>query len=171
MAKYIIDVPDEAVEFMGGEMNFLVEPKIKDERKRHYVLRIDEEDTSIYTEPDRKAIEDKVWEFATTCTKMDGADSVDVFGGYSLDSFTKYSYQEAKSKYDAWKKQKDEIHIGDEVKCRGTNGVVVRIDTEDRGVNIVLEDGDTAYIGMANVIKTGRYFDEVENLLKKMEVE
>lgn len=124
-----------------------------------------------YTEPDREAIENEVWEFATTCTKMDGADSVDVFGGFSLDSFTKYSYQEAKAKYDAWKKSKEEIHVGDEVKFGDTNGVVVGIDTatEDGGVNVVCRDGNTGYIGMAYVTKTGRHFPEIEELLKKME--
>ena len=115
--KYVIDIPDKAIDFMGGRdhVSVFVEPEYKVGDCKHYALRISKEDITTYTEPDRKVIEDEVWEFATTCTKMDGSDSVDVFGGFSVDSFTKYSYQEAKAKYEEWKKQKDEIRVGDEV--------------------------------------------------------
>ena len=123
-----------------------------------------------HTEPDRKAIEDEVWEFATTCTKMDGSDSVDVFGGFSVDSFTKYSYQEAKVKYEEWKKQKDEIRVGDEVELYdGIKGLVYIVGEE------MLEG---AYLNCDGLIpfcwskkdcrKTGKHFDEIAELLKKM---
>ena len=65
-------------------------------------------DVMLYDEV-RKAIENEVWEFATICTKMDDSDSGDVFGGFSPDSFTKFSYQEAKTKYDTWKQEKDNV--------------------------------------------------------------
>ncbi len=182
MAKYIIDVPDEAVSFMDGEMSFFVEPKIKDERRRHYVLRIDEEDTSIYTESDREAIEDEVWEFASMLMNMHPDVAEDIYwsmnGGKGIGVAAEMTYQEAKSKYETWKKKKEKIRVGDEVKYRDTNGIVVRVDTEDSGVYVVWRDGKTGYASMkyiygieAYVTKTGRHFDEMEKLLKKMEVD
>ncbi len=108
MAKYIIDVPDEAVSFMDDEMSFFVEPKIKDERRRHYVLRIDEEDVSIYTEPDREAVENEVWELVKVIEEMEFDDYEKCFSNYGHEAFFDHPYQEAKSKYEAWKKQKED---------------------------------------------------------------
>lgn len=120
-----------------------------------------------YTEPDREAIENEVWDFVNTVYGLSDEELYEIFcdGNYC-----EHSYQEAKAKYEAWKKQKDEVHVGDEVKCYDTNGVVVGIDTasEDSGVNVVCRDGSTGYIGMADVTKTGRHFDEVDELLRKM---
>lgn len=67
-------------------------------------------------------------------------------------------------------KYRIELAVGDEVKFGDTNGVVVGIDTatEDSGINVVCRDGNTGYIGMAYVTKTGRHFDEVESLLERM---
>ena len=127
-----------------------------------------------YTEPDRKVIEDEVWEFATTCAKMDGADSVDVFGGYSLESFTKFSYQEAKDKYEEWLKQKDEIKVGDEVILMDTEYdtmIVTRTWKDDywrECIDTVGFDGSICSFLKSKVKKTGRHFDEVEELLKKI---
>lgn len=106
--KYIIEIPDER------ERDYIAETPFG--KRLFFPLRITDVAYSLpthlrveeYTDVNREEIENEVWEFATTCTKMDGADSVDVFGGFSLDSFTKYSYQEAKAKYDAWKKEKED---------------------------------------------------------------
>lgn len=167
--KYIIDIPKEyesdwvnKSSRLGFELCFPINETATN-KKYHIATGLKLES---YTEPDREAIENEVWEFATTCTKMDGADSVDVFGGFSLDSFTKYSYQEAKSKYDAWKKQKDEIHIGDEVNFGNRKGVVVRL--SDDGVDIVWSDGSTVYMDKDDILKTGKFFEWVEEFMEKM---
>lgn len=81
------------------------------------------------------------------------------------------SYQEVKAKYEAWKQEKEEIHTGDEVRCMDRVGIVVRIDSMDGGSNVVWEDGATAYIGIKDLTKTGRHFNEVEKLLDKMKGE
>ena len=52
---------------------------------------------------DRKAIEDEVWDLAKAC-----CDIMDY--EWQLDT-----YRQAKGKIEAWKKQKDEIRVGDEV--------------------------------------------------------
>lgn len=165
--KYIIDVPDEAVSFMDGEMDFFVEPKIRDERRRHYVLRIDHKDVSIYTEPDRKTIENEVWEntWKMFLTQED-------FGATMGDS-----YSEAKAKYEAWKKSKEEIRVGDEVEQITASGnpvglkcVVTKI-VDDEILKGITQTGEV--VTCSSQVKrwwhkTGRHFSEVEELLKKL---
>lgn len=121
-----------------------------------------------HTEPDRKAIEDEVWEFATTCTKMDGSDSVDVFGGFSVDSFTKYSYQEAKAKYEEWKKQKNEIRVGDEVALQDGNFKYVVMGFHFNTAYLLASDGSVSKFPVSKLRKLNRHFNETEELLKKM---
>lgn len=176
MAKYIIDVPDEAVSFMDGEMSFFVEPKIKDERRRHYVLRIDEEDVSIYTEPDRGAIEDEVWKMARLISLDGGLSSPDLYECYKSSDIQKvmrtHSYQEAKAKYDAWKQEKEEIHVGDEVISTFGDKMVVTHHWNQNdgttGVSGFSADCSGLYYDEIEVEKTGRHFPEVEELLKKL---
>ena len=87
-------------------------------------------------------------------------------GGFSVDSFTKYSYQEAKAKYEAWKKSKEKIHVGDEVIWEDRKGVVVKLDGD--GVNIVWSDGSTVYMDKADILKTGEFFGWVEEFMEKI---
>lgn len=166
MAKYIIDIPEDttcvtALRYEDGgcvSARSYITPLTPYVRSESYIDGL-------------KEGQNEVWEFARKMISTSENEVSEMWGcvtnfGEVIHNTT---YQEAKAKYDAWKREKKEIHVGDEVKCRDTNCVVVRIDTEDRGVNIVLEDGDTAYIGMENVTKTGRHFDEVEKLLERME--
>ena len=74
MAKYVVEIPDDKIcDFVGS--THLLMPYTMAGHKGHH-------DTGLslapYTEPDRNDIEDEVWEFATICTKMNGADSIDV---------------------------------------------------------------------------------------------
>ena len=182
MAKYIIDVPDEAVEFMGGEMNFLVEPKIKDERRRHYVLRIDEEDVSIYTESDRKAIEEEVWKMARLISLDGGLSSADLYECYKSSDIQKvmrtHSYQEAKAKYDAWKQLKEEIRVGCEVHHKELPELKIYVtDMDDNSfggfalcsVKNVCDYGDRfSECNVHQYKPTGRVLPNIVELLKKM---
>ena len=79
------------------------------------------------------------------------------------------SYQEAKEMYEKWEKEKNEIQIGDEVKCK---------DLEDKGIvtsvlvtrcDVLWLDGTVSEdILMSELYKTGRHFSEVEDFLKKI---
>lgn len=166
MVKYIIEIPEDRIGDFVGSTHLLM-PYTMAGHKGHH-------DTGLsltpYTEPDRNDIEDEVWEFATICTKMNGADSVDVIGGFSLDIFTNYSYQEAKAKYEEWKKQNDEVRVGDELKDdENVRAVVLDIIVDDYvNYEVFTENGITDEWQKGIVVKTGRHFPEVAELLKKM---
>ena len=120
-----------------------------------------------YTEPDRKAIEDEVWKFTRELLNYTDDDWESITNMLILD----IPYHEAKAKYDAWKKRKDEIHVGDEVKYRGDNCVVVYV-----GADEVYHVSDRHWLrcvvqGRQFLTKTGRHFDEVEKLLERMKAE
>lgn len=130
-----------------------------------------------YTEPDRKAIEDEVWEFVVKCLKMDGDDFYEIFNSCDVMCLTNFSYQEAKEKYEAWKKQKDEVSVGDEVEYE-YGGEKIRFivtgvkDSTAYGFRQIMEYEDVSDVGEycdVDVLqKTGRRFPEVVELLKKM---
>lgn len=80
------------------------------------------------------------------------------------------SYKEAKEQYEAWKKEKDEIHVGDEVVWDNAEPFVVLVVGESdkypyfKGITAsgMFAEGGVKYK------KTGRHFPEVAELLKKM---
>ena len=169
--KYIIDVLDEAIEFMGGHISIFVEPVFNTGDCKRYAPRLSKEDIEPYTKPDRKAIEDEVWEFATSCIDMDGNDFYICFENDSVYSLTEYTYSEAKSKYDEWKRKKEEIHVGDEIDIDGEKTVVTMVNKHGEILSVDC-DGMTYYYHVESQLKrakkTGRHFYEVEDLLKKM---
>lgn len=128
-----------------------------------------------YTETDRKSIEDEVWEFADYMCRMGVYEKEKCFGFSSTTEVTaNLSYQEAKAKYEAWLKQKDEIHVGDEVIPTDTQYdtmLVTRIWMDDHSrdcLDTLGLDGCICSFLTSNVKKTGRHFDEVAELLQKM---
>ena len=158
--KYIIDIPNELAEATA-----------------RYWSETTDMTLVPYTEPDRKAIEDKVWEFVRTCLVMDGSDFVDAFDSCSYINLLEYSYQVAKAKYESWLKQKDEIHVGDEVENTShKKGIVINhYISSSNGLEYVrvlyMDDDGNSFIsawGKNDVCKTGKHFDEVEEMLKKM---
>lgn len=74
-----------------------------------------------YTEPDRKAVEDEVWEFLEFLfTGMSAEERYKCFNNVFAHIIVRtMSYQEAKSKYEAWLEQKGEICVGDEIYSDG----------------------------------------------------
>ena len=80
------------------------------------------------------------------------------------------TYSESKTKYDAWKKQKDEIRVGDEVIYDSrTKAIVLVPETEERYGTILTSEFDTIFHVLNDDLeKTGRHFPEVAELLKKM---
>lgn len=143
--KYIIDIPDDTQKIIGFRQDYSL----------IYV------DMTPYSEPDRKAIEDEVWDFSM---KTDFAWISEV-GDKPLGD---YSYQEAKAKYKAWRAERDEIRVGDEVVYYGNKYVVGYVGADevyhivDRNWIRVVVQGDY------QIFKTGRNFPEVAELLKKM---
>ena len=123
-----------------------------------------------YTELDRKAIEDETWGLAERIADMSYDDFVSCFEGETEEYVYGLPYHEVKAKYEAWKKQKEEIHVGDEVEDNdGTRGIVFDIiGTDLLGVCWEEERVSHFFWPKSYCRKTGRHFDEVERLLKKM---
>lgn len=101
MAKYIIDIPDTG--YVSEEDGQLYVP-----------LKSTDCDVSInpawlvtgyhcepYTEPDREA--DEMWDFVNTVYGLSDEELYEIFDD---GNYCDHSYQEAKAKYEAWKKRK-----------------------------------------------------------------
>lgn len=132
-----------------------------------------------------KGMED-MWETARKIVVTSGTnelpieDFIEIFMGYSItEIFKKYSAKEAKEKIDNYiHKENETFHVGDEVKskfCNLNKGVIIEVCIPNNGktfIRILFEDTrvcsytkEDAY----NILtKTGRHFDEVEELLKML---
>ena len=121
-----------------------------------------------YTESDREAIEIEVWDFVRSAFWNMTQEDID----QCYDGWFPNSYQETKAKYDAWKKRKDEIHVGDEVISTFGDKMVVTHHWNQNdgttGVSGFSADCSGLYYDEIEVEKTGRHFPEVEELLKKL---
>lgn len=134
-----------------------------------------------YTEPDRKDIEDEVWDFASMLMDMHPDVAEDIYwsmnGGKGIGVAAEMTYQEAKSRYEEWLRQKDEIKAGDEVENASHKKGIVLNHCISPGkvlkyvrVLYMNDDGNsfTSAWEKNNVKKTGRHFPEVAELLEKM---
>lgn len=116
--KYIIDVPDNTqwIQWMN----------VSEKDGHAYFDYKAPEDLTPYTEPDRKVIEDEVWDFASMLMNMHHDVAEDIYwsmnGGKGIEVAAEMTYQEAKSKYEAWKAKKAEIHVGNELKQNTAGG-------------------------------------------------
>lgn len=167
--KYIIDIPDDRIGDFVGSTHLLM-PYTMAGHKGHH-------DTGLkltsYTEPDRKAIEDEVWNFVDFMIhEMDIEEREECFGEplYAV-CIHELTYQGAKAEYDEWKKQKDEtLDTGDEVYDNeiDSKGVILRRYNSDT-IDILWDDGSAGEtIAIKAITKTGRHFPEVAELLEKM---
>lgn len=171
--KYIIDVPNEAIELMGGHISIFVEPVFKTGDCKHYALRLSKENIEPCTEPNLKAIETEVWDFARAINDMRYDDFVSCFDGKTEEQVYELFYSEVKDAYEAWKKQKEEIHVGDElINHIGKTYIIYDVDDHVAyGINLgkypctqecfPIRDGYCPK-------RTGRTFPEVAELVKKM---
>ena len=164
MAKYIIDIPDNT-----HWIQWIMEGT-KDHHPYTDWKMV--EDLTTYTEPDHKAIEDEVWEFLGEILEIDGCDYVNLFDSETIDCLTEMTYSEAKAKYEAWKKKKEEIRVGDEIVGIYSDGekspplVVFKVEG-NYYYGIYSKTGEFVQGGL-NYEKTGRHFEEVEKLLESM---
>ena len=159
--KYIIDIPDKYVMTTNPKKLMILEKGI--------TIATGIELTP-YTEPYRQAIEDEVWSFAWKIFNMDFGEYAKLFDDNECPS----DYRETKAKYESWKKQKDEIRVGDEVEYECGGDIVRFVVTGFRGErafgfkNQCEYDDVGEYCDIEDLWKTGRHFDEVAELLKKM---
>ena len=163
--KYIIDIPNNT-----HWIQWIMEGT-KDHHP--YMDWIDVKDLRFYTEHDRKAIEDEVWGFVRTVTDMTEAQRIQCFGSVTCNLDDYLTYQEAKSMYEAWLKQNDEIKVGDEVEYEDCKFIVTaEIGNKYHGIHSsngnIVSFGEGDYCKKDNCKKTGRHFDEVAELLQKM---
>ena len=150
MAKYLIEIPDE----QGQAYN--IAPYIYEEN----VMWMDGYEKGV------EAGRDDAWEFARKVEYMDIREREEAFNIHY--PFNQMSYKEAKSKYEVWKNQKEEIRVGDEVVYHGNKYVVGYVGA-DEVYHIVDRNWiRTVVQGDYQIHKTGRHFDEVEELVKKM---
>jgi hypothetical protein len=167
--KYIIDLNPDCVD--GGFLRMPIRVAGEDQWIKTKAL------FTPYTEPDRKAIEDEVWSLAREiayCMSLQACEDAGMVSEDDIyDSATgvleKLTYQEAKARYDDWKKGEDKIRVGDEVTSEYGDGVV--LDIVGRVIHILGKDGICNEYAEGEYAKTGRHFDEVEELLKKMKGE
>ena len=121
----------------------------------------------------KDAVEQEVWEFASILMNMHPDVAEDIYwsmnGGKGIGVATEMTYQEAKARYEEWK-QKEEIEVGDELKDdENIRAVVLDIlDADYESYEVITENGIVDEWQKGIVIKTGRHFSEVEELLKKM---
>ena len=102
-----------------------------------------------------------------------------IFGvGFYRDALLEYSASEAIEKIRQYEQEKEEqIQVGDEVKGKygttaGMLGIVTRLDDALQNYNVVWSDGSTicftGYRERGDVVKTGRHFPEIAEVLQKM---
>ena len=128
-----------------------------------------------YTEPDRKVVEDEVWEFARKMVSTSGNEVSEMWGcatnfGEVMHNTT---YSEAKARYEAWLKKKDVITMGDEIISVDDDVKAVMLDCADyESIYVMTEHGCVErWKDLDGVKKTGRKFPEVVELLEKMREE
>ena len=175
--KYIIDIEDEYTKDWVNETPMCKElcmPISVPNRQRTYHITTGFK-LEPYTEPDRKAVEDEVWSLAREiaycmsvqeCIDAGMISDEDIYDSAS-GVLEKLTYQEAKSKYEAWSKQN--IREGDEVIYNSrTRAVVLKPETKEKYGTILTSEFDTIVVTHDELEKTGRHFPEIAELLKKM---
>ena len=160
MSKYIIEIPDyvnyvTGCQYENGEIM----------KETYFPVSC----LTPYTDLDREAIENEVWEFVGCIIGMPVDTYCECFDIDIVDDdfASKYSYQEAKKVYEQWKKEK--IRVGDEVWTmeEGQKGVVTK--TTDSGFLVIIDNnGDSIHCYDTDVVKTGRHYQEIKKLLKEM---
>ena len=175
--KYIIDLPDKEIREYVLEDRLTIPIQVgitKDCLSFDTGLKITQYDESDI-EHARKEGQDETWELAREIAFNRG-NIREILLPNQPDSiccvFDKFSYAEAREKYEAWKKQKDEIKIGDEVIFENGSRFIV--------YNI-FGDGSLCGVGYTNIgkqrpwsnvdpthVTKGRHFPEVAEALEKL---
>lgn len=174
--KYVIDIPEDRVH---GDI--LCAMGIMEDSLDHYIPTGIKATPYDESEAEKRG-QEEAWSFAqkilappNNSDAMTVEDIMDCYGtDDAYDVICEMTFAEASEKYEAWKEQKNEIKVGDEVAFHHDDG---RPDT----VVVVTYIGSDGYIdGMDGRgtqyahknpdrwTKTGRTFPEVADLLEKM---
>lgn len=186
--KYLIEVPDGTVYGYDKDKKILIFQEkdfieVSEVSNLIYLPNVIPYEESIdnkfyntaWTDGYEKGVEagrDDAWEFVGIICDMTRDERKECFGGSTCDIDEYMTYQEAKSKYETWKKSKEEIRVGDEIRIKtsySADAVVIGMDDYD--LFIVWKDGETDRIEppeRKQWVKTGKHFPEVEELLKKI---
>lgn len=168
MAKYIIDIPEEAMmylnvwEYKDGKCVWADSYLASD--LRPYTA------SESYIDGLRKG-QEEVWEFLKTLYVLSDEEMYEFLPDGCAFEMT---YSEVKAKYESWKRKREEIHVGDEVVPLDTQYdtmVVTKLwvsECHDEWVDTIASDGKFFSFLKTSIKKTGRHFDDVEELLKKM---
>ena len=178
MAKYIIDIPEDTT-----CLNALRYEDGKCVSARSYIIP----DLTPYVRSESyidglKEGQNDAWKFARKMISTSENEVSEMWGcatnfGEVMHNTT---YSEAKSKYEEWKKEKEEeVHIGDEVFFKGgprkEKAIVLRLYQPKlhKPISDVLwADGSVeTKVLVEKLMRTDRHFDEVEKLLERMKAE
>ena len=178
--KYIVDLPEAYTSKSALFGDILSIPICLESGKRYGIptgIKLEpytepNEDNAMWMDGYEKGVEagrDDAWNFARNLLNYTNKDWEDLM---NLLLINNCSYQEAKDMYEEWEREKNEIQIGDEVKDK---------DLEDKGIvtsvlatrcDVLWFDGTVSEdVLMSDLYKTGRHFDEIQNLLKTIEEE
>ena len=154
--KYLIEVPDEA-----GQAYYNIAPYTEPN-----------EDNAMWMDGYEKGVEagrNDAWKFARNLLNYTNKDWEDLM---NLLLINNCSYQEAKDMYEEWEREKNEIQIGDEVKDKGIEDKGIVTSVLATRCDVLWFDGTVSEdVLMSDLCKTGRHFDEIQNLLKTIEEE
>lgn len=171
--KYIIDIPKEYIS-KSSLLGEILSVPIQIDGGKNYNIPTAIKITP-YNGQDRKAIEDaqeEVWEFAKTVSIMKPEDKCELWGTSKYNTINLgYSYAEAKARYDAWKAESEQIRVGDECLDEDGDKCVVVFGTDRDICDVIYDDGSTDEIHKDFLKKTGKHYDYIEKLLKKMKEE
>ena len=125
----------------------------------------------------RIAGQNEAWELARkiTCQPINGgfkrSDFEEIFGdSYISDIFKKYTYSKAATKVEEWEKTKEEIKVGDIVRCKSDTPVefcVTEISCYGRLYGIGRNGGTYRNKNPKDWEKTGRHID-IDSFLKQI---
>ena len=180
--KYIIDLPEnQEVALSDGHQTKIIQP----DNNKMVVFNCGDDILRLgftvkltpYNESEAEQRgQEEAWELARHLYNVspDVTESIyrSMNGGKGLGVALEMPYAEAKAKYDAWRKLKDELQIGDEVK-HDKYGRCVLLEKRDLiGAelwHVIDGTGKVCQINRRHIIgKTGRTFPEVAELLEKM---
>ena len=145
------------------------------ESMRAYIDCVEKEAYQKGLDEGKKQGTDDAWNTITKIAKMPSGGREKVFGDTWLSNIlNKYSISEIINILDGYEPEQDEIKVGDEVYANTPSGktqpfIIIKIYDVDDGKYYTGINADGNHVqGGLNYIKTGRHFQQVEELLEAM---
>lgn len=134
-----------------------------------FVMEIAKKMCETLNESNKELTVNEVAKFWKTVKDMD-ANSLDkIFGEMNFWTIlNSIPYQEAKAKYEAWKAEREQICVGDEVALQNGNFKYVVMGFHFNTAYLLASDGSISKFPVNKLKKLNRHFNETEELLKKM---